>query len=310
MQAGEHRRAVNALEPANRPSPPDRARASGGTQPTSRAHTSIAAHLAFAVLAVAGPVPPVAAAFADPGTRIDPAELATVEGGKAQLLSTSSRANVLVFFRTDQDRSLDALRQLAGCEKELGGGVHWVALVSGSSSLAEAKAAAAGAGLRMPVLVDAGDALYDKLQVRLHPAVIVADGKGVLQIVEPYRQVGFADAVKAQIRFVTGEIDRAARDRALDPEASRLPGDDVSKKAMRDVNMARQLNELGQYEAAARQALKALEQAPVPAAFPVLATAYAKLGRCADSARALDQAQKAGTAAGEIAAIRALCAGK
>jgi hypothetical protein len=276
----------------------------------TRARTPLAARLALAFLAVAGPVSPVAAAFADQGTRIDPAEMATVAGGKAQLLSPSVRANVLVFFRSDQDRSLDALKQLAGCEKELGGAVHWVGVVSGSSSLPDVKAAAAGAGVQMPVLLDAGDQLYDKLQVRLHPVVVVADGKGILQVVEPYRQVGFADAVKAQIRFVMGDLDKAARDRALDPEASHLPGDDITKKVMRDVNMARRLNELGQYDAAVKQALKALEQAPVPAAFPVLATAYAKLGRCADAAKALDQAQKAGTDAGEIASARALCAGK
>jgi len=261
-------------------------------------------------LAAFGPVPPVAAGFAEPGTVIDQAELATIAGGKAALLSPSARANVLVFFRSDQDHSTDALRQLAGCEKELGPAVHWAALVSGASELSEAKAAAAGAGIKMPVLLDAGDKLYDKLKVRLHPAVLIADGKGILQVSEPYREVDFADAVKAQVRFVLGEIDRATRDRALDPEASHMPGDDPMNKALRDVNMAKKMVELGQYDLAVAQAQKALERAPIPAAYPVLATAYAKLGRCADSRKMLEQAQKLPTDANEVAAARALCAGK
>jgi len=279
-------------------------------EPMSRSMITRALFHALVGLAAFGPVPPVAAGFAETGTVIEQTELATIAGGKAALLSTAARANVLVFFRVDQDRSADALRQLAGCEKELGPAVHWAALVPGASALAEAKAAAAAAGIKMPVLLDAGDKLYDKLNVRLHPAVVVADGKGVLQAVEPYRQVDFADAVKAQVRFVLGEIDRATRDRALDPEASHLPGDDPRNKAMRDVNMARKMVELGQYDLAVTQAQKALERAPVPAAYPVLATAYAKLGRCAESRRMLDQAQKLPTDANEVAAARALCAGK
>ncbi|HET6414519.1 MAG TPA: hypothetical protein VFG53_20890 [Anaeromyxobacter sp.] len=261
-------------------------------------------------LAAFGPVPPVAAGFAEQGTVIDQAELATIAGGKAALLSTSAKANVLVFFRSDQDHSTDALRELAACEKELGPAVHWAALVSGASEPSQAKAAAAGAGIKMPVLLDAGDKLYDKLKVRLHPAVLIADGKGILQVSEPYRQVDFADAVKAQVRFVLGEIDRATRDRALDPQASRMPGEDPMNKALRDVNMAKKMVELGQYDLAVAQAQKALERAPIPAAYPVLATAYAKLGRCADSRKMLEQAQKLPTDANEVAAARALCAGK
>jgi tetratricopeptide (TPR) repeat protein len=266
---------------------------------------------AAALLTAYGPTPPAAAAFAEVGTRIEAVELPSLSGGKAPLLSPAAKANVVVFFRADQDRSLDALRQLAGCEKELSKGVHWAAVVSGSASPADAKAAAASAGIRMPVLVDEGDKLYDKLSIRMYPAIAITDGKGVVRATEPYRQLDFADAVRAQVRFVLGEIDAGARDRALDPEASRLPGqDDPTKKAMRDVNMARRLVEFGQYEAAIKQAQKALEQAPVPAAFPVLGMAYAKLGRCAEAAKVLDQAQKLAPDSPEIAAARAACAGK
>jgi tetratricopeptide (TPR) repeat protein len=263
-----------------------------------------------AALVAVGPVPPSAVAFAEVGTRVEPADLPAAGGGKAALLAPGARANVLVFFRADQERSLEALRLLADCERDLGKAVHWAAVVSGSASAPDARAAAAAAGVQMPVLVDEGDRLYDRLEIRLFPAVVITDGKGALQAVEPYRQLDFADVVRARVRFVLGEIDRATLDRALEPPASRLPGDDPVKKAMRDVNMARRLIDLGQYAAAAKQAQRALEVAPVPAAFPVLATAYARLGRCAESARALEQARKLGTDPKEIAAARALCAGR
>jgi tetratricopeptide (TPR) repeat protein len=282
----------------------------------SRAHTmrrptlSLLRAITLAVLLAPGLIPPAAVAFAEVGTRVAPAELRAAAGGKAALLSPSARANVLVFFRPDQDRSVEALRQLAGCEKELGSAVHWAAVVSGSASAAEARAAAAAAGVKMAVLLDEGDQVYNVLKIRLFPAVVITDGGGVLRAVEPYRQLGFADAVRAKIRFVLGEIDEAALNRVLNPEASPLPGSDPLKKAMRDVNMAKRLIEFGKYDAAVKQAQKALERAPVGAAYPVLATAYAKLGRCADAERALEMARKVGADPHEIAAARALCAGR
>ena len=266
---------------------------------------------AAAGLVVTGPVPPAAAAFAEVGTQVEAVDLPALAGGKAPLLSLTVKANVLVFFRADQDRSLEALRQLAGCEKELTRGVRWVAVVSGSTAPADARAAASSSGIRMPVLLDEGDKVYDKLGIRMFPAVAITDGKGVVRATEPFRQLDFADAVKAQVQYVLGEIDKAALDRALDPEASRLPTqEEPTKKAMRDVNMARRLVELGQYDAGLKQAQKALEQAPVPEAFPVLGLAYAKLGRCAEARKMLDLGAKALPDSADVRDGRALCAGK
>ncbi len=277
----------------------------------SRLDLSHVAAAAVAFVAAIGPIPPVAVAFAEVGTKLDPVDLPAMAGGKAPLFAPATKANILVFFRADQDRSLEALRQLAGCEKELAGkSVRWSGVVSGSASMPDVKAAVASAGVKMPVLVDAGDKVYDALAIRMYPAVIVVDGKGIVQAVEPFRQLDFADAVKAQVRFVLGEIDKAALSKALDPEASHLPGeDDPSLKAMRDVKLARRLIDAGAFDAAVKQAQKALEMAPVPAAFPVLGLAYAKLGRCTEAAKMLEQAQKLAPGNPDIAAARALCAG-
>ncbi len=268
----------------------------------------VTSRLACLVATVLAAVPPEAEAFAEPGTRVEPAELPALAGGKAPVVSRSARANVFVFFRPGQERSLDALRQLVACEKDLAGkSVRWVIIVSDTAPAAQVKADVAASGTRMPVLVDQGDKLYQLLQVRTHPAVGIADAQGVLVGMEPYRQVDFADIVKAHVRFALGEIDRAAMDRALTPEASPLPGGDPVQKSMRDVNMARRLLELGQPEAAVKQAQRALEQAPVPAAFAVLGLGYARLGRCPEARRMLDQAEKTAPQSPELVEARKLC---
>jgi tetratricopeptide (TPR) repeat protein len=254
---------------------------------------------------------PPAAAFAEVGTQLDKAELATVAGGREPVFRPDAKVNALVFFRSDQDRSVDALRALAGCEKDLAGkSVRWSAVVGDGADVGEVSAVVAATGVKMPVLIDKGDALYQRLQIRQHPVVIFVDGKGVVKGGEAFRQLDYADVVLTHTRFLLGEVDQAALDKALNPDATALPGTDPMKKALRDVNMARRLYEIGQYEGAVKQAQTALEMAPVPGAFVVMGQAYAKLGKCAQSKSMLDQAQRSDPQNKDIGPARALCAGK
>jgi tetratricopeptide (TPR) repeat protein len=250
--------------------------------------------LPFAVLTLFAAFPPPAAArAAEPGTQLENVELHTLAGGKAPLLSTKVRANVFVFFRTGQDRSADALRQLADCEKEFAGKpVYWAAIVSGSEPPAEVDAAVRQSGIKMPVLFDVGDKLYDKLGIRMHPIVGIADAKLKVVAMEPYRQVDYCEIIRAQIKVLLGEAEVAEVDKAKNPDASPLPGADPMMKAMRDVNMATKLYDMEMYAEALKAAQNALLVAPVAHAYTVMGQAYAKLGKCAEAKRAFASAAK------------------
>lgn len=261
--------------------------------------------LLLTVLAV---IPPLAQARAEPGTQLVNVELRTLAGGKDQLLSTKAKANVFVFFRPNQERSLDALKQMAACEKELAGkSIHWRAVVSSSEAAAEVQAVVREAGIQMPVLVDEGDVLYDRLGIRLHPMVGIADGKLKLVALEPYRQLEYCDVIKTRIRVLLGEASEADLAKVLNPERSPLPGSDPMKKAMRDVNMARRLLEIGQFDDSVKFAQKALAIAPVAEAFTVMGKAYAKLGKCAEAERAFDSALKLDPKDADAAANKGTC---
>lgn len=263
----------------------------------------------FALLTLLAALPPLAQARAEPGATIQNVELRTLAGGKAQLLSAKAKANVFVFFRTGQERSLDALKQMAACEKELAGkAIYWAAVVSSSEPAADVQAVVAQAGIKMPVLIDDGDVLYDRLGVRLHPMVGIADGKFILAAMEPYRQIEYCDVIKTRIKVLLGEASLADLDKVVNPEKSPLPGADPMKKAQRDVNMARRLYEIGQYSDAVKFANKALEVAPVAHAYTVMGQAYVKLGKCADANKAFDQAVKLDPKeSGLVAPARAAC---
>jgi len=257
-------------------------------------------------------VSPVGArARAEPGTVIENVELKTLTGGKEKLLSNKVKANVFVFFRPNQERSLDALKQMATCEQELAGkSVHWVAVVSSSETAADVTPFVQQAGIKMPVLIDEGDVLYDRLGIRLHPMVGITDGKFKLLAIEQYRQIEYCDVIKGRIKIALGEMTEAELQKIENPDRAAMPGDDPVKKASRDVNMARRLYEIGQYEKAIDRAKKALELAPVAKGFSLQAEALAKLGRCAEANAMADQALKMDPADPWAPVAKAACAGK
>lgn len=279
----------------------------GGDPPRAMATTS-GLTLPFALLTFFAAFPPPAQARAEPGTALENVELKTLAGGKEKLLSPKAKANVFVFFRTGHDRSLDALKQMATCEKELAGkSIYWTAVVSGSEPIEDVKAVVAQAGIKMPVLIDEGDVLYDRLGIRLHPMVGIADGKLVLAAMEPYRQIEYCEVIKTRIKVLLGEADLASLDKVLNPEKSPLPGSDPMKKAMRDVNMARRLLEIGQLAESVKFAEKALGVAPVAEAYTVMGKALAKQGKCPEAEKAFAQALALDPKDADAAALKGTC---
>jgi tetratricopeptide (TPR) repeat protein len=204
--------------------------------PTS--HRRCAWVLAAALAGLPGP----AAAFSNVaiGDRLDNPSLPQLGGGSAGLLSASARVSLFVFFRPQQDHSLAVLKQLAGLQKSLAGRpVRMVAVVSDSWPAELVRATVAEAGFTAPVLVDAGDALYGALGVRLHPVVGLADQDRRLVAYEHFRQINFADIIRGRIQVALGEATAAEMARVLEPERATTGGPQA--EARRHFNLARVL---------------------------------------------------------------------
>jgi tetratricopeptide (TPR) repeat protein len=250
-------------------------------------------------------------AWAEPGTPVDNVELRTISGGKERLLSTKAKANLVIFFRTGQERSVDALTQLATCEKALAGkAVHWVGVVSSSEDPGAVQSLVARAGIGFPVVVDEDDKLYDRLGIRLHPMVGIIDGKLRVVSIEMYRQIDYCEIIKARVRFLLGELDAAGLEAILDPPKSTMPGDDIRDVARRDVNLGRRQLKIKQYDKALTSARKALEKAPSAGAFALIGDVYAAQGRCPDAVKQYEQALKLDAADAAALAGKQACAGK
>jgi tetratricopeptide (TPR) repeat protein len=237
--------------------------------------------------------PFAAHAHAEAGTAIENVELRTINGGVERLLSSKARANILVFFRTGQERSFDALKMLATCEKELASKpIHWVGLVSSSETQAEVRELVTRTGIAMPVLIDQDDKVYGALGIRLHPMVGIADGAFKLITIEMYRQIDYCEIVKGRIKVLLGELDAAGMEKILNPPKGTMPGADIRDVAKRDVNLGRKQLKIKQYDKALVSANKALEKAPMGSAFALIGDVHAARGDCAAALKQYAQALK------------------
>lgn len=242
-------------------------------------------------LAAAALLPERAAASGELGDVIEPLELKTLDGKPIAITSKKAQANVIVFFRTGQEFSEDALKAMAECEKEFASRpVNWVAVVSDTEPADVVRQLVAATGIRMPVLVDGADAFYGRMEIRLHPFTVILDKDRRVAVREPFHKIGFCDRIRAQVRFVLKEISAEEVAKLENPEKGsfRVPGG----VARRHLNYGRLLLEQKKWEKALEQAEKALTDGPLAAAQTLKGNALVGLGKCAEAISAFDAALK------------------
>jgi len=228
-------------------------------------------------------------AHAKLGDVIQNVEMPTLAGDKAHLLGNAA-ANVFIFFKPGQEHSTAALKQIAACEKEFAGkSVHWVAVVSDRFPNAEIEAQVKQAGIAMPVLIDAGDALYGRLGVALTPVIGITDKDHKLAAYQPFAKVNYSEVIRARIRQVLGEINNDEMEKALRP-GEIIQGSDA-EVARRRFRLAEKLFQAGSYEKARAGAKKSIEKDPTSApAHTLLGQILAVQGSRAEALRAFERA--------------------
>ncbi len=256
-----------------------------------------ALHRVVVTLLVA--VPALAPAVA-PGMPVDDVELPALAGGKAHLLSPGT-VNVLVFAKPGHPHCLETLRDLAAREGKLGA-ARWVIVVPGDTSAADARALAAATGVKLLMVVDVGDALYGKLEVKLQPTVVVVGRDAQVASYEPFREIAYLDRVVARVRFAAGEIGAEDLARAEDPGRSETHSD--QGMALSAAKFGQKLLEMGQLELAKTQAQKSLEKTPTSAGYLLQAKVLTKQGKCDEASKSFDMALRLEPKNGDVIAER------
>jgi tetratricopeptide (TPR) repeat protein len=265
--------------------------------------------LAFATLATAAAEAGHASSRTPMGAVLSNPELATLAGGKARPQQDAD-VNVLVFFRPDKDFSRETLRGLAACEKRTAGKpVRWTAIVADRYPAGQVRSAVAEAGIAMPVLIDAGEALSNEVAVAQLPAVAFTDKSRKIVAYQPYTRLNFCELVDARIRILLNEITDAEFATLANPESTKIGGE--TSVAGRHAKMAEMLLEMGKNEKALESARLAVRHdANLAAAHSVLGECLRVAGNCRDAAASFDRALALDSKDARARVGKSACAGK
>lgn len=241
--------------------------------------------VAAVVIGATSAVPSEGHAFANlpVGGTLENRRLPTLDGKRADLLG-SAKANLFVFFRPGQDHSLQTLKQLATLEAEFQGKpVRFVAVTSDSYPPDEVAATAREAGIRMPILIDAGDALYGELGVSLHPVVGIADGRGKLVAYQHFLKINMLDIVRGRVQVALGELGDEQMAKLVQPDDAAINLGNRSGAKSRFL-LARVFLARGNVEKAVENARAGVALDPTYApVHAILAKALAASGQCAEA---------------------------
>jgi hypothetical protein len=209
---------------------------------------------------------PVAArGHVEAGALVEGAELPTLAGGRDVLL-VPGKVTVVVFFRPEQDRSADTLHRLAQCEPLFAGKpVRTVGVVSAGAPRDKVQAMVAGSRVKSPILLDEGDRIYGRLELRQHPVIVIVDAGGKVHAVEPYQRLRYCEIVRARVRLLLGELDQAAVDRIVNPERAAFPNEVGGASAARYVNLGDKERAKGNCKLAIKAYDEALRRDPLSA---------------------------------------------
>lgn len=218
-------------------------------------------------------------------------ELPMVGGGKIKAWGNAT-ANVMVFFRPGQEHSQVVLKELAGLERDLTGkSVRWAGIVSDRHKPDEILADLKTADAKFSVGLDADDAYYSSLGLTLMPEVALVAKDGKLLKVIPFAKVNYREMIRAELRYVLGEISEAELQAALNPEAPVAKAEHSTAK--RHIKMAELMLNAGNLDKALESAKTAVQQAPdLAAAHSVLGACLAAKGDCKAAIAEFDEALK------------------
>lgn len=256
-----------------------------------KVRAGLAASGAFVLLALAAVAEDAGSASTrtEMGTVVANPELGTLSGSKVRPQDDST-LNVLVFFRPDTDYSKETLKGLAACEKRTAGkSVHWVALVSDRFPAEQSKSAVSEAGIAMPVLVDAADALSTQIAIAQLPAVAFTGKDKKLVAFQPFAKLNFCELVDARIRLLLHEISEKEFNSIVDPASTKVGGE--SSVARRHIKLAEAFLKSGNTEKALEPARAAVEHGPdLAASHSVLGECLRAAGKCKEAMLEFDKA--------------------
>lgn len=168
---------------------------------------------------------------------------------------------VLICWRTDQKRSLMALKEARDIqqahEKK---GVKVIGIIEDNDDPEEARKVYAENNIDFPLLIDNSRQLYSDYGIRVFPTTVIIDKEGLLAYDIPSHPLSYKIKLDGYVRKLIGEIDEEELKNVLSPKREKK--DDAVLEAERKYNLAMKFIQMGLMDQALASAQQSVDAGP------------------------------------------------
>jgi len=187
--------------------------------------------------------------------------LTTVGGTVLTPSDFKDRVLILLFWRPNQKRSVDALRDVNEIVKKYEKkNVRAVTVIEDSESTEEAEETLKENDIDLPLAVDRDRVAYGDYGVRVHPTTVLIDSEGILRYDIPSHAPTYRTKLDAYVRRLTGEITDEELENIL--SFGRSGKDEATMKADRRYNLAMKFIKRKMYDQAIEMAKMSIDAKP------------------------------------------------
>ncbi len=226
------------------------------------------------------------------GTEAPDFRLASEEGTTVSLDNFKDSILVLIFWRTEQKRSVLALKDANDLFKDYEKkGVEVISIIEGNVDVSEARKVIEENKIGFPLFIDQERDVYGSYGVRVHPTTVLIDRDRKIAYDIPTRPLTYKTKLRAYIRKMLGEIDEDQLKALLSPH--NVKKDPEQLESERLYNLAMKFTDQRMYDMAMTNAAKAIEVDPKqPDAYVLLGFLYLDAGDADKSIKTFNDALK------------------
>jgi peroxiredoxin/predicted negative regulator of RcsB-dependent stress response len=184
--------------------------------------------------------------------------LSSIDGKSVSLSADKGKTVVMIYWRTDQDYSAAALKDIKDILKQYRDkGVEAISMVSGDDDPQKVTRTAKDLELDFPVLFDKGRKVYGDYGIRVYPATVIINRDGKIAYDISGHPVTYRVMLDGNLGYVIGEIDKEKLQEMLSPH--REVKDESAVEAERRYNLAVTFANEGLIDQAVEAAKKSIE---------------------------------------------------
>ena len=185
----------------------------------------------------------------------------TLNGASISSKDHPGKVLVVVYWRTDQERSLLALKDIgqivSGLENKT---VQVITVIADDDDRDQAKRITTENNIKFPVALDPDRKIYSAFEIRIYPTTLIIDQDGKLAFAIPSHPPNYRKLVNGHIRNALGELDDAGMEKSISTE--KIPEDKASAEMNRLYNLALKFDKSGMFDMAISTAAKAISAKP------------------------------------------------